>query len=337
MKFLEGHGVVSFVGVAKNCGKTTTLLWAADQLRASNRRIGIASIGIDGEAHDVLIGTPKPKIVVQPDDLVVSARLAFESSTAHFEYLDTLAIETPLGEVLVARVRRPGTVVLAGLRYRADVQMAAEFLREAGAETVLIDGAYGRISAAHPDVADAIVVSTGGVVGPDEVAVADATAHLVARLSLPMATTDWERELIARALEEGRAQIGGSGTEPRALADTSSALVALRKRHREWKATDEAIAIPGLVSDSVAESLLGIRPGRTLLVGDPTAIHTTPRRFRQLRESWAIRALRVSPVVAISYNPTHPLGRVLDPRKLAEEIVSRCPKTTVFDPVVGIQ
>lgn len=329
--------VIAVVGVAKNCGKTTTLDYMLGCANQAGRTVGLVSVGIDGEASDALLGTPKPSVVVRVGQLVATTRLALDESTASVEYLEDLGFTTPFGEAVVARVLDGGTMVLAGMRHRADVERAVSAMLRAGADQVLVDGAYGRVVGAHPDLADAVVVSTGAIVAPDVDVIADRTRHLVARLSLPLVEAPWQRALLERAVADGRAYLGGSALDEPISLPARSALLGLSAAHDAWTDEVEAIAIPGLVSDAVAHELFRVTPSRTLLVPTGTAIQTSDRASERLRDEWRVRALRAPPVIAIAYNPTSIRGDEVSPEALARAIAARCPNIPVFDPFVGLQ
>ena len=330
------HQVTAVVGVAKNCGKTTTLDFLLARATAARRVAGVVSVGIDGEPNDVLIGTPKPPVVVHQGQLVASTRVALENSTAGVEYIETLGFSTPLGEAVVARVLADGAVVLAGMRHRGDVRRAVDVMLEHGAQRVLIDGAYGRVMAADPTLADAVVVSTGAVVDTTIDGIVEHTAAVVDRLSLPAIEEPWQRELMQRAIAGDETLLGGPATAPVSLS-SPSALVGLPMSRELWTPEIEAVAICGLVSNRVVHELLRQKPARVLLVPDGTVVQADPALVGRLRRVWEVRALHVSPVVAIAYNPTSVRGPGVRGEALAHAIAARWPKVPVFDPLVGIQ
>ena len=51
---------VSFIGMSKNAGKTTTLNFFIEKTRGV-KTLGLSSIGRDGESLDRVTGTEKPK------------------------------------------------------------------------------------------------------------------------------------------------------------------------------------------------------------------------------------------------------------------------------------
>lgn len=319
------------VGVAKNCGKTTTLNALLALAAREDRQVGVVSIGIDGETSDVLIGTPKPPIHLARGQWVVTAEQAVQRSTAKMEYVDSLGFQTPMGPVCVCRTRSAGEVVLAGIRHGRDLERAIALLESHGADLVLVDGAYGRVVAANGVLSDAVIVSTGAVLSEDIETIVASTAELVDRLSLPAIGAPWQRTLMTQASREGRALLGGPRIAPIPLP-ARSALVGLTGARELWSPSVEALAVPGLVSDAVLEELLIVGGERTLLVTDGTAVQCDPRLLGRLRREWEVRALRASPLVGISYNPTAIQGYRVDADALRDALAARWPRLVVFDP-----
>ncbi len=307
-----GPGRCALVGVAKNCGKTTTLNALARRQRELGRVVGLISIGVDGESRDALIGTPKPAVYISRGEWVVSAASALSMSTARFELVGSMGYSTPMGEALLARATDAGEVVLAGVRHLDDLGRAQERLAEAGAEVIFVDGAYGRVTAARPGLCDRVVVATGAIVSPEVAGIVAATRALTSPLSWPRAEGGWARGLLDAALEQGRVLVGGPELAPRELS-SRSALVALRRDRAVFGEGVEGIAIPGLVSDAVAERLIAAprAPGgapRSLLVPDGTRVQTTRRLLGKLERGWTCRVGESSPIAAISVNPSSVAG-----------------------------
>lgn len=325
-------GRLAVVGVAKNCGKTTTLNALIERQR--ERAVGLVSVGIDGEQSDVLLGTEKPAIVVGEGHWVVSAEQALSRSTAPLEYVRALGVTSPLGQVMVARARGAGEVVLAGLRHRGDVSAALETLEDLGADPVFVDGAYGRVVGAHPEVAGAIVMSTGAVVGHSVREVVRRTSDVVDRLTLPAVERAIWREALACAQRDKRAYLVEDDGELRELPHASG-LVGLSQGRRLWRTSTAGVVVPGLVSDRVLEELLavGTQRRRMLVVGDGTALHPSSKLWRRFRRSWEVRVGHTSRLLAIAYNPSSITGAQLDARALRQGLEARWPTVPVFNPV----
>ena len=327
------HPRLSVVGVAKNCGKTTTLNALLQRRRALDLAPpSLVSIGIDGEARDFFLGTEKPSIVVQPGQWIASAQEALARSTATLEFVGDLGITTALGPVYICRVLEEGSVVLAGLRHRREVQRAVEALGEVCPAPIWIDGAYGRVIGAHPELARHVVVATGMVAGATVDEVVRRTGALVTRLGVAGIDDGSLREVIVDAVERDRALlVDGDGTRHE-LAH-GSAVVGFRELSRWWTPQTQTVAVPGLVSDGVVEALLGQADRGLLLVPDPTVVQVADDLWRSFCERWEVRALHPVEVVAISYNPTCPEKGGVDARLLGQSLAYLAPEIPLFNPL----
>lgn len=326
---------LAVVGVAKNCGKTTALNGLLKRRREGGKTPpALVSAGIDGESEDVLLGTEKPPIYVAKHQWVATAETALRESTARFEYVNTLGFSTPLGEVFVCRALEGGKVALSGLRHRRELVDAVQALAQRGPGPVWIDGAYGRVVAAHPEVAAAVVVATGAICGDNVREVVETTGDLVSRLGIAAVDEDDAkgREAIERAVDEGCVVVV-DGDDGVVELNTASAVTGLEELSERWDSTVEAVAIPGLISDRVVEELLTLGEGRRLYVPDGTVIHTEVALWRKLHKRWNVRAQRTIDVVGISYNPTAVTGATVDAGLLESALKEQFPDMPVFDPL----
>ena len=317
---------VAVVGVAKNCGKTTTLNTILQALPEAMSP-GVLSVGIDGERNDLLIATRKPPVLVPEGAFVLSTQQAFETSQTPFEYVDALGYSTPMGQVYIARARRGGEVMLSGIRHAEDVALGLERLREVGARPQIVDGAYGRVMGARTDLTRAFVASTGAVVAGAIDEIVARTWSLTRRLTCQEVEEPWQRALILRSLEEGKALLGAPGIAGEALRG-ASALVGLSRSHDLWRGELSAIAVPGVVSNRVLEELLVVAPSRqwprrTLLIEDGTHLHADDALLRRFERGWEVRALRRSRLIGVSYNPTSITGQGVDAEALRVALQAR--------------
>ena len=184
---LAGTRRVALVGLAKNTGKTETLAAILRELRERGRRVGVTSIGRDGEAHDVIDARiSKPRIVLPAGGLVASTDALVRASGLAHELVERTGVRTPLGEVVIARLAEDGAVEVAGPSAAEDLGRVADAMLAHGAEQVLIDGSIDRRAASSPEVADGLVIATGAVLDKELAAVVAATKDAVelARLSI---------------------------------------------------------------------------------------------------------------------------------------------------------
>lgn len=321
---------MSFVGVAKNCGKTTTLTMLMETRANGEAPLpALVSVGVDGEDRDALDGTKKPPIRVRSGQWVASAEGAIRRSSARVEYVESLDVSTPLGGVYVCRVREPGSMILAGLSRRADLVRAVEALDSRADGPVWIDGAYDRMAVADPVVADRVVVATGAVAGDDLEEVVGRTEGLVSRLRVPEITDPDDRSLIGNAVDQDRPWIEAGGPRPLGARSAVTGLDGLDEEGDNL----EAVAVPGLVSNRVVQQLLGLGEDRRLLVPDPTVLQADDGPWEKLRTRWHVRVLKGVRPVAVSYNPTTPDGRGLEGRRLGRRLREVLDEPVIFDPL----
>jgi hypothetical protein len=159
---------LALVGLAKNTGKTETLAALLRELEAAGRQVGVTSVGRDGEERDVIdFRIEKPRIRLPGGSLVATTDGLLAASGLPHTLLEETHVRTPLGRVLIARLRGPGAIEVAGPSAAGDVRAVADAMLGHGAEQVLIDGAIDRRAASSPDVADGLIMSTGAVLGEE--------------------------------------------------------------------------------------------------------------------------------------------------------------------------
>lgn len=315
---LEGTRRLALVGLAKNTGKTQTLAAILAEHAAAGRRIGVTSIGRDGEERDVIdarIG--KPRIHLQAGSLVASTDALLRASGVAHERLAQTGVRTPLGEVIVAELSEPGTLEVAGPSAAEDVREVSDAMIGFGAEQVLIDGAIDRRAASSPAVADGLVMATGAVLDEDIERVVTATARAVEVVRLPHARAG-ERVVLAREL---------------ALNSEPAEIAALLAEHPHAN----AFLVEGALSERLLEGLLAARRERAgrelrIVVGDSTkvflALHGAGWYRRQ---GIAIEVLRTIDLRAITVNPVAPQSHRFDSRRLRELIGAAIPDVPVLD------
>jgi hypothetical protein len=315
---------LALVGLAKNTGKTETLTAILSDHAAAGRRIGVTSIGRDGEERDALDARiAKPRIRLEADDLVATTgSLLRASATAHERLLQT-GVRTPLGEVVIARLREPGMVEVAGPNVAADVRAVTDAMAAFGAEQVLIDGAIDRRAASSPAVADGLVMATGAVLSEDIERVVALTREAVELVRLPLAgesgeDANDEQVAVARGLV--------LGSEPAEIASL------LREHPRAG-----VLEVDGALSERFLEGLLLARRGRgarelKIVVADPTKVflsNRAPGWYR--RQGLAIEVVHGIALKAITINPVAPQSHRFDSGRLRTLIEAAIRDVPIFD------
>jgi hypothetical protein len=161
----SGARRVAFLGLAKNVGKTTALVSTLARLHAAGLSAGATSAGRDGEEFDAITGERKPRFRLWPGQLVASAESAFAAGSGGAELVRRLPFSTRFGSIEIRRMTSAGEVEVMGPTTSSQLSETAAALEGAGAECVLIDGAFGRRAFASARVADGIVLSVGLAAG----------------------------------------------------------------------------------------------------------------------------------------------------------------------------
>lgn len=147
------------VGTGKNVGKTVAMRAIADAAAARGLRLGMTSIGRDGEAVDISDAFAKPRLFLRPGAIVATARNLLPPHPAS-ELLDFTPWSTASGAVIVARVRDAAYYELAGPSTAAGVRACVRRFADLGCEQIVVDGALDRV-AALAGGNDAVIVSAG--------------------------------------------------------------------------------------------------------------------------------------------------------------------------------
>jgi hypothetical protein len=195
---------LALVGLAKNTGKTETLAAILAEHARAGVRVGVTSIGRDGERHDVIDARiEKPAVRLQAGDLVASTGTLLRSSGTAHERLVQTGVRTPLGEVVIARLAEAGSLEVAGPSAASDVRAVSETMLELGAEQILIDGAVDRRAASSPAIADGLVIATGAVLSRELDEVVARTLDAIEVVRLPRTENGGESVVVARELVLG--------------------------------------------------------------------------------------------------------------------------------------
>jgi hypothetical protein len=157
--------ILGIAGTAKNTGKTTTLSALLEEGRKRGMVPGLTGIGYDGEERDTVTSLPKPRLHVYPGMIATTSERCIHVSTARGEVIARTGFRTPLGEVLILKITRPGLLVVAGPNKTAELREVCGRMGEAGVGVIFVDGSLNRI--APFSIANAVVFATGAARSTD--------------------------------------------------------------------------------------------------------------------------------------------------------------------------
>jgi hypothetical protein len=331
---------LALVGLAKNTGKTVALAALLRELREGGRTVGVTSVGRDGEEHDVIdFRIEKPAVELAAGSLVATTDGLLRASGLPHETLQRTAVRTPLGEVLIARLNGGGTIEVAGPSAASDVRRISDEMLAAGAEQVLIDGAIDRRAASSPDVADALVMSTGAILSEDIEEVLERTRDAVELVRLePLATDTPEgRRLRELAGEEQSSMVDADlqshpfpprfvlTAEPPVIEDFLRSGVAPR-----WLLVSGAL--PEAFLHGLTSFVRRTRLPLTVVAGDPTRVFLSQRSVEHYRRAGIeLAVLRGIDLRALTVNPVAPESHSFDSARLRSLLSRQIADLPIFD------
>ena len=309
---------LALVGLAKNTGKTETLAALLRELKAEGRTVGVTSVGRDGEERDVIDSRiDKPRVHLPAGSLVATTDALLRASGIPHELLEDPGVRTPLGRVLVVRLKGPGAIEVAGPSAAADVRAVSDAMLAHGAEQALIDGAVDRRAASSPQVSDGLVMATGAILDRDIAEVVRQTRDAVDLVRLPLA---------------------GDGPEPLALPPR---FVLTAEAEQIAQLLDESptacrLTVQGALPERFLRSLLHPLRHRgrelTLVVADPTRVFLWKRGPEWYSQQGVhLRVLTRIELRALTVNPLAPQSHRFDSATLRAALEQAIPGVPVFD------
>jgi hypothetical protein len=336
---------VALVGLAKNTGKTTALSTIVRELEQRGRRVGVTSVGRDGEERDVIdIRIAKPRVTLCEGSLVASTDALLRASGVAYEQLRDTGVRTPLGRVLIVRLRAAGAVEIAGPSAVQDVRAVADAMLAHGAAQVLVDGAIDRRAASSPAVCDALVMSTGAALHERIEQVVARTRDAVELVCLPELHDPRVRALADR--HPGSSfLVAGPAAEPLVLpprfvlSSSEQDIAQLLSAHP----AASHLVVRGALHEPFLQGLLSAVRGRApeLVVADSTKVFLADRGCEWYRRrGLAIHVLTPIDLRAVTVNPLAPRSHSFDSlhlRSLLAEAIPGVPVLDVCDPSYGLQ
>jgi hypothetical protein len=333
---------LALAGLAKNTGKTEALVALLRELQDERRRVGVTSVGRDGEEHDVIDSRiEKPRLHLAAGSIVATTDVLLRASALPHELLHDTGLRTPLGRVLIAHLLTAGPIEVAGPSIATDVRMVSDAMLAYGAEQVLIDGAVNRRAASSHEVADGLVMSTGAVLSHDASEVALQTKDAVDLVRLPMVDhSDAGRRLrsLAATQGDGASMLVNEDTDP-VLLPSRFVLSSEAEQIAEMLDANPSarwLIVGGALPDRFLRSLLHPvhrrRRELVLVVADPTKVFLWkrgPEWYR--RQGVLLQTLNAIELRAITVNPVAPQSHRFDSAELRGLLEEAIPEVPIFD------
>ena len=339
IELLNGkYKTISIVGMSKNSGKTVTLNHLIGEAYDAGIPIGITSTGRDGESVDVVTETEKPRIFVEEGTLVATATEMLPLGDANVEIINVTEYRTPMGPIVIGRIRDSGYVQIAGPQTVKETREVSNLMLNLGAEFVIIDGAQDRRSSAAPSVSEATILSTGAVLSRDMNKVIEETIHIVNLFSLPSIEDKNLREIIGNLMEQNQIAIVDKELNITPIK-IKTALNAGHIIGDHLKDESRYVVIPGsLVKNTVEDIIRSTRRYKNvdLVVTDGTKIFIEPKDWLKfMRYGINVKVLYPINLIGLTINPYAPQGYYFEPNNFLEKMKGYISTIPVMDLMLG--
>lgn len=334
----DNYKIISIVGMAKNSGKTVTLNHLLMEAMEAGVPVGITSLGRDGESLDLVTETEKPRIFATEGTIIATSTSLLSLGDANVEIIKVTDYRTPLGNVVLGRVRSSGYIQIAGPQSLKEIKEVADMMLKLGAKFVIIDGALDRRSSAAPSIAHATILATGAVLSRDINRAIEETLHIVNIFSLPQ-IEDKEVRVIMDDLMIGD-EIGvidnnhGVNIIPIKTALGGGQVIA-----EALKEDSKYVFIPGsLVKNTIEELIRSTRRYKNIkiVISDGTKIFINPKDWLRFMR-FGIKVMVLNPInlIAITLNPYAAAGYYYEPFNYLEKMKSYINTIPVMDLMLG--
>lgn len=333
--FESEYRIISIVGMAKNAGKTVTLNHMIDAITHRQKRVGLTSIGRDGERQDIVTKTEKPLIYVTKGAIIATAEILFNLSEAKMSILEVTDFQTAMGRVIIGEALSDGYVQLGGPSTNSEIRLVCEKMRGYGADYVLVDGALDRTSSASPAITDACVLSTGAVLSKDMNKAVDQTVHQVSLFSLIPHDDPQVRDLWRQAQDHKKPILVDDEGNVTILSALNTSIGAGRIIAESIDTHTRTLIIPGaLVTQTVKDVIQSVSDFKhiTWVVGDATKIFIARKDWLYfMRIGVQIKVHHAINVIALTVNPYAPAGYYYDSERFCEALREKIENIPIID------
>lgn len=329
----NNYKTISIIGLAKNAGKTVALNYLIEEANKFNVVIGITSTGRDGESVDLVTNTQKPSIFVREGMYVATAKKALMLSDAKLEILETTGINTPMGEVIIVKVRQSGNIQVAGPVNTTDMKYVCKRLIYFGADVVLVDGAIDRKAVSSPAITDACVIATGAVLSRDIKKVIEKTSHAVECYTFPQVQHEVKKLIL---ISDNTCVIQNTGMV--IIPDIETSINGGKKISEQINQNTTHVFVKGAVTSNLLKDLCQSEFLKNIkvVIQDATKLFIEINVWNDLkRKGLKIEALNTINVIGVTLNPVSPTGYFFDSEEFKAKISNYLPNIKIIDVVSG--
>ena len=305
IKKINKYKVIGIVGLAKNTGKTTTLNYILSHVK--DQVIGLTSIGLDGESFDQITYLPKPKVFIQPNMIIGTAKEVLKDVDFTYEVLEETNLPTALGAVCIIKILSRGHIILAGPTTNKDLNILIKKMKTYVSQ-LFIDGAFNRKTFASIESMDAILLATGAALSKDMKDTIEKTKQVVLSFRLPVENHSHIKDHNQMVILTNQ---GSFRYDHKQVED-----IIVHK-------TDiKMIEIKGALTVKMIDCFVKNRiKNFKLVVEDSTKLMLNSNQYEHLKQlGITLHVLKQIPLVALTINPFSPMGYHYDKIVFYQEI-----------------
>ena len=309
--------VIGILGTAKNTGKTTTFNFLLEWSNLESIKVGLTSIGYDGEDIDNITGLPKPRIFVQKDNTIATAEQCLFSLEDKIKTIEKTDVHTALGRVVIGKARKEGLVVLAGPNKGIELQVIIQKLKQQKTEIILVDGALNRMV---PLIyCDALILTTGASRHTDIDLLVDEIESMSRVFTLPLRKHKqvsnkelkmYQNNIVIIQKKGNPILLKGHSLINQKTFDSLINIIGNQEC--------EEIYIPGIISDTVLKKIINkyylLFQRKTIIINNPAFLLVGSRYIGYLKDiiddilsrGIKLKTLYKLPILAVTINPFYP-------------------------------
>jgi len=323
--FGSGCTRLAVISLHPGAGARTVVESLAAGFRQRGIRVGVTRVprvGVDGDSDHVTD-------VSLPEDSVVATAASVVPTCDALEAVERVECSTPLGEIAVCRVTRPGEVPAYAPHDAATLGSAVGRLEALSDGFVLVAGAWERRSFAAPEVAHSVVLAVGaGYSGTPERSAA-AVRYAVETLGLGQHEVPvdlaWREAVALRQplVLDRNGRVCGSLTLQNSDSAPPPELLEIRP---------SAIVLPEYLSDEFLAPFARSKFRCTIVVKDATRVRVSP----VCHTAWSktggrLAVMEPMRLLAVATNPVTATGPDADAGAFRDLVAEALPDVPVHD------
>ena len=303
---------LSIIGTEKNTGKTECLNYVLGRLQHTGKRVGVTSIGIDGEQTDQVSQTAKPEIALYKNMLFATSEKHYKMRQIVSEVVGIGREATGLGRVVTAKTHSSGKVLLSGPATNAALGRLMDDMRlQHGVDLCLVDGALSRKSAASPALSQATILATGAAYSASLPVLLRHTCYIYDLICLEQVSSEW-----ANALSSKQGIWAKDAQDHwHALSCSSAFQMEPSENLGQY---GKCFYLSGALNNRFLQAAMqACGQGTEIIVSDFSKIFVQAELFYDyLRRGGKMQVLQKTKLIAVCVNPTSPSGYILHSEKL---------------------